>query len=263
MDCDEVRRILDAYVDGELDLTRQLGVETHLPGCVTCKDAAEDIANFCSLVRMNAPFYKGPPELKAKIRAALRKESKSAFEKPFPITLSRWNAADRTTVISPMPNGAAWSRWFPPPNTAGVPPNHTRREILNGICYAIRSGGAWKLLPHDLPAWRTVYHYFWSWRRKGIWEQINDTVRGWVRQAAGRECQPSAAVLDSQSVRTTEQGGPRGYDGAKNLCGRKRHLLVDTLGLVLLVVVTEANVQDRDGARTLLSVLALNSGDCA
>ena len=72
----------------------------------------------------------------------------------------------------------------------------------------------------------------------------------------GRECQPSAAVLDSQSVRTSEQGGPRGYDGAKNLCGRKRHLLVDTLGLVLLVVVTEANVQDRDGARTLLSVLA-------
>ena len=77
-----------------------------------------------------------------------------------------------------------------------------------------------------------------------------------MRQAAGRECQPSAAVLDSQSVRTSEQGGPRGYDGAKNLCGRKRHLLVDTLGLVLLVVVTEANVQDRDGARTLLSVLA-------
>jgi anti-sigma factor RsiW len=79
MDCDEVRRILDAYVDGELDRTRQLDVETHLPGCVTCKDAAEDIANFCSLVRMNAPFYKGPPELKAKIRAALRKESKPRF----------------------------------------------------------------------------------------------------------------------------------------------------------------------------------------
>ena len=154
---------------------------------------------------------------------------------------------------------AEWSRLeplVPAPKHGGRPAKHTRREILNGICYAIRSGGAWKLLPHDLPAWRTVYHYFWSWRRRGIWERINDTVRGWVRQAAGRECQPSAAVLDSQSVRTSEQGGPRGYDGAKNLCGRKRHLLVDTLGLVLLVVVTEANVQDRDGARTLLSVLA-------
>ena len=154
---------------------------------------------------------------------------------------------------------AEWSRLeplVPAPKHGGRPAKHTRREILNGICYAIRSGGAWKLLPHDLPAWRTVYHYFWSWRRRGIWERINDTVRGWVRQAAGRVCQPSAAVLDSQSVRTSEQGGPRGYDGAKNLCGRKRHLLVDTLGLVLLVVVTEANVQDRDGARTLLSVLA-------
>ena len=79
MDCDEVRRMLDAYLDGELHQTRQLDVETHLAGCATCKDAAEDIANFCSLVRMNAPFYKGPPELKAKIRAALRKESKPRF----------------------------------------------------------------------------------------------------------------------------------------------------------------------------------------
>jgi putative transposase len=138
----------------------------------------------------------------------------------------------------------------------GRPRKHPRREIVNGICYAIRSGGAWKPLPHDLPPWRTVYHYFWSWRREGIWERIHDTVREWVRQAAGREGQPSGAVLDSQSVRTGEQGGARDYDEAKKLCGRKRHLLVDTLGLVLLVMVTAADVQDRDGARTLLSVLA-------
>jgi transposase len=82
----------------------------------------------------------------------------------------------------------------------GRPPKHTRREIVNAICYAVRSGCAWKLLPHDLPPWRTVYHYFWAWRWQGIWKQIHDTVRGWVRQAAGRERQPSGAILDSQSV---------------------------------------------------------------
>jgi putative transposase len=144
----------------------------------------------------------------------------------------------------------------PAVKSGGRPPKHRRREILNGIFYAVRSGGAWHLLPHDLPPWRTVYHYFWLWRRTGVWPQIHDTLREQVRGAADRNTNPSAAILDSQSIRTSEAGGVRGDDGGKKIRGRKRHILVDTLGLLLLVVVTAANVQDRNGAQLLLSPLA-------
>src|SRR4051812_1002953 len=103
------------------------------------------------------------------------------------------------------------------------------------------------------------YHYFWSWRRNGTWQEIHDSIRASVRQAAGRHPEPSGAVVDSQSVQTTEQGGVRGYDAAKNVSGRKRHVLVDTLGLVLLVVVTAANAQDRAAARILLTSISHRS----
>jgi len=147
------------------------------------------------------------------------------------------------------------------PLVPGVKPGgrssiHSRRELLNGIFYAVRSGCGWKLLPHDLPPWRTVYHYFWSWRRDGTWQRIHDSIRTLVRKAAGRHAEASGAVVDSQSVGTSEQGGMRGYDAAKRVCGRKRHILVDTLGLVLLVFITAADVQDRTAARILLGTLA-------
>lgn len=99
---------------------------------------------------------------------------------------------------------------------------------------------------------RTVYHYFWSRRRTRVWQQIHDRLREQVREAAGRNPNPSAAIVDSQSIRTSEAGGVRGYDGGKQMDGRKRHILVDVLGLLLLVAVTAANVQDRNGEQLLL-----------
>jgi putative transposase len=117
----------------------------------------------------------------------------------------------------------------------------------------VRGGRAWKLLPQDLPPWRTVYHYFWLWRRTGVWQRTPDRLREQGREAAGRNTNPSAALLDSQSIRTREAGGVRGYDGGQQSRGRKRPILVDTLGWLLLVVVTAANGQDRNGAQLWLS----------
>lgn len=129
---------------------------------------------------------------------------------------------------------------------------HSYREILNAIFYLLRSGCAWRMLPHEFPPWKTVYHYFRLWRIYGIWERINTVLRIELRILSGREPEPSAAILDSQSIKTTETPGVRGYDAGKKVKGRKRHILVDTTGLLLMVVVHTADIQDRDGARLVL-----------
>ena len=152
-----------------------------------------------------------------------------------------------------------WSRLeplIPAPKPGGRPARYLRREIVNAVVYQLRGGAAWRMLPHDLPPWGITYHYWRIWRKDDTWERVHDALRAEVRQAAGREPTPSAAIIDSQSVKTTDCGGEHGYDAGKKINGRKRHVLVDTLGLVWLVVVTAAATQDRDGAKLLLAVLA-------
>ena len=136
-------------------------------------------------------------------------------------------------------------------------PIHSRREIMNAIRYRTRTGCAWRLLPHDFPPWQTVYNTYRGWAKTGAVKVIHDALVERVRVAAGRDLEPTAAIIDSQSVKGSAQGGDYGYDAGKKVRGRKRHILVDVLGLVLAVVVTPASVQDRDGAVPLIRSAAL------
>jgi putative transposase len=161
--------------------------------------------------------------------------------KPYPSDLTD----DQFALVEPH---------LPKERKTGRKPTLSRREILNAILYKVKTGCQWAAIPHDLPNYKTVYTYFTWWTIDGTLDAILTALREGARKQAGREPTPSAAIIDSQSVKTTAYGGEEGsigVDGHKRVNGRKRHILVDTLGLLLAVVVTAANLPDREGARQL------------
>jgi len=156
------------------------------------------------------------------------------------------------TVVEPL---MPWPTWLD--GYGGHPEEYCRRQVADAIGYVVDNGVKWRNLPADFPPWRTVHAIFTRWGRDGDTLALHNDLREKVRQDAGREAEPSAAIIDSQSVRAAETVGAasRGYDAGKKVAGRKRHVIVDTLGLLLVVLVTAASVQDRDGARPALEIL--------
>lgn len=141
---------------------------------------------------------------------------------------------------------------IPAAKTGGRPRSLDMRQVINAILYVTVSGIQWRMLPKEYPKWKSVYHYFRLWRKEGIWKRIHDTLRARERQRNGRHKHATAGSLDSQSVKRSAIGGEHGYDAGKKIDGRKRHILVDTMGLLIAVMVTAASVSDPAGARFLL-----------
>jgi putative transposase len=166
------------------------------------------------------------------------------------------------------PTDLADSQWelindlIPAAKPGGRPRTLDMRMVINALLYGVVSGIQWRMLPREYPNWKRVYLYFRTWRDDGTWQRLHDTLRAEVRHQEGRHKHPTAGCLDSQSVKTTAIGGIRGYDAGKQVNGRKRHVLVDTLGLIMMVVVTAASVSDPAGAFDVFKRLGARVKNC-